>query len=191
MFRFYAGLGATGDFHDELISYAYERQILTDPNNIPYYLECLQAIGENRESEMLQTLAAIQESSGKISLKDIRSAYKNFALDFPVAYLDDDTIIGTFQSRVSDAPRQEPQLRRALKIIGQHRSSEKIQQVASNGRCVPRPASQGFFLRYLNQMLIFFSEVSNYEQAISWLGATEDIDDGFLVSMHCNKVSCE
>lgn len=31
--------------------------------------------------------------------------------------------------------------------------------------------------------------VSNYEQAISWLGATEDIDDAFLLSMHCNKVS--
>lgn len=137
LFSFYAGLGATANFHDELISYAYRQQNLVDPDNIPYYLECLQEIGENRGSEVLQTFAAIEASKGKISLKDIRSAYKDFALEFPSAFLEDSTIIGTFQSRVSDAPRQEAELRRALKIIGQHRSSEKIQQVASNGRCVP------------------------------------------------------
>lgn len=31
--------------------------------------------------------------------------------------------------------------------------------------------------------------VSNYEQAIAWLGATEDIDDSFVVAMHSTKVS--
>lgn len=126
----------TGDFHDDLITFSYHRQVESDPSGIPYYLECLQGIAEGRGSEALQTLAAIEASSDKISLKDVRSAYKEIGLDFPSANFDDDTVIGTFQSRVSDAPRQEAELRRALKIIGQHRSSEKIQQVASNGRCV-------------------------------------------------------
>lgn len=136
MYSFYAGLGTTGDFHDDLITFAYQRQVESDPVNIPYYLECLQGIAGGRGSEALQTLAAIEASSDKISLKDVRSAYKEIGLEFPSNPLDDDTIIGTFQSRVSDAPRQEAEIRRALRIIGQHRSSEKIQQVASNGRCV-------------------------------------------------------
>lgn len=136
MYSFYAGLGATGDFHDNLITFAYQRQVESDPTNIPYYLECLQEVAEERRSEALQTLAAIEASKDKISLKDVRNAYKEFGLDFPSILLDDDTVIGTFQSRIADAPRQEAELRRALKIIGQHRSSEKIQQIASNGRCV-------------------------------------------------------
>lgn len=133
---FYASLGAILDFHDDLIHFAYQRQIDTDPGNTPYYLECLQDIAEGRKSEALHTLAAIEASSDKISLKDVREAFKSFGLDFASSFLEDDIIIGNFQSRVSDAPRQEAELRRALKIIGQHRSSEKIQQVASNGRCV-------------------------------------------------------
>ena len=136
IYSFYAGLGATGDFHDNLITFAYQRQVESDPTNIPYYLECLQEVAEERRSEALQTLAAIEASKDKISLKDVRNAYKEFGLDFPSVLLDDDTVIGTFQSRIADAPRQEAELRRALKIIGQHRSSEKIQQIASNGRCV-------------------------------------------------------
>lgn len=136
LYSFYAGLGATCDFHDNLITFAYQRQVESDPSNIPYYLECLQEISEDRRSEALQTLAAIEASSDKISLKDVRSAYKEIGLEFPSTLFDDDTIIGTFQSRISDAPRQEAELRRALKIIGHHRSSEKIQQIASNGRCV-------------------------------------------------------
>lgn len=31
--------------------------------------------------------------------------------------------------------------------------------------------------------------ISNYEQAIAWLGATENMDDSFIVALHCNKVS--
>ena len=131
---FYASLGATVDFHDSLIIFAYKRQIDVDQKNTPYYLECLQGLGEGRKSEDLQTHAAIEASSDKISLKDVRNAYKDLGLDFNQELLDDDTVIGTFQSRVSDAPRQESELRRALQIIGRNRGSEKIQFIASKGR---------------------------------------------------------
>ena len=67
-------------------------------------------------------------------MRDIRLAYQAFGLAFPANNLDDDTIIGTFQARVSDAPKQEPELRRALVIIGQSRSSAKIQHIASNSK---------------------------------------------------------
>lgn len=77
---------------------------------------------------------AIEASSGKVSANDVRNAYKLLDLDLSSAFLDDDLIIGSFQSRAADAPRQEPELRRALQIIGQDRSSQKIQFVASKSK---------------------------------------------------------
>lgn len=185
--RFYASLGATADFHDDLIVFAYQRQIDVDPNNTPYYLECLQGLGEGRNSEDLQTQAAIEASSGKISLKDIKSAYKDLGLDFNQPLLDDDTIIGTFQARVSDAPRQESELRRALQIIGQSRSSEKIQFIASKGQFNGVHWSNYLCSRLINAYEV--AVVTNYEQALLWLGAANDINDEFLVSMYSVKVS--
>ena len=130
--RWYAGLGATADFHDELIEFSYERQVEVDSDNTPYYLDCLQGIARGRHSEALDTKVAIEASENRISLEDVRAAFKEFGLDSRAEY-DDDTIIGTFQSRIVDAPKQEANMRRALKIIGQSRRSEKIELVASQG----------------------------------------------------------
>ena len=137
--RFYAGLGAILDFHDNLLVFAYERQIGCDVGNTPYYLECLQGISKGRSekgsnSDELQTRVVIEESSGKVSLQDIRNAYAAFGLDMNSPYDDEDHIIGTFQSRVADSSRQEPELRRALNVIGQHRDSFRIQQFASDSK---------------------------------------------------------
>lgn len=101
-----------------------------DSYNTPYYLECLQGIAGGRHSEALDTSVAIEASQNRISLKDVKAAFKELGLDSRADY-EDDTIIGTFQSRVSDAPKQEAEMRRALKIIGQSRESDKIQFVAS------------------------------------------------------------
>ena len=122
------------DFHDDLIKFAYERQVICDEHNSPYYLECLQGIARGRDSEDLQTKVAIEASSGKISVQDIRDAYKSFGLEYPSIGHDDETIIGTFQSRVADAPRQESDLRRSLAVIGQARGSSNIQHIASNSK---------------------------------------------------------
>ena len=132
---FYSGLGAVGDFHDELLGFAYDCQIACDPKNIPYYLECLQAIAVGRDnSEDLQTKAIIEETEGRLSLNDIRQAYLRLGLNIKDTQLADDTIIGTFQARVADAPRHEAEIRKDLKIIGQDRSSERIKLVASQGQ---------------------------------------------------------
>ncbi|KAF6241209.1 hypothetical protein HO173_001003 [Letharia columbiana] len=158
----HAGLGATADFHDELIEFSYERQLEIDPYNTPYYLECLQGIARGRHSETLHTKVAIEASENRISLKDVRAAFKELGLDSRSDY-EDDTIIGTFQSRVSDAPKQETEMRRALKIIGQSRRSEKIEFVASQA-------------------------VTNYEQALLYLEASADFTDDFIVSMYTVKI---
>ncbi|KAL8760403.1 MAG: hypothetical protein Q9199_000027 [Rusavskia elegans] len=156
---FYPSLGAKLDFRDDLIKFAYERQLISDPEGTPYYLQALQGIAAGRNSEDLQTTVAIEASSGKVSAHDIRKAYSALGLDLGSEYLDDDHIIGTFQSRAADSPRQEPDLRRALQIVGQHRCSPSIQSMASK-------------------------TVTNLEQALSWLGATDDMDDNFVVAMY-------
>ena len=118
------------NFHDELIIFAYQRQIDVDTANSGYYLECLQAIAKGRNSADLDTKTLMEQTSDKVSNSDIRNAYKELAI--PADDIDDDTILGTFQARLADAPKhQEEELRRALKIIGADRCSRKIQDAAS------------------------------------------------------------
>lgn len=38
------------------------------------------------------------------------------------------------------------------------------------------------------QRLTMCVAITNLEQALSWLGATEDMDDGFIVAMYKVKV---
>ncbi len=137
MFRYYASLGATSEFSDPLLIFSYERQTSCDPDNAPYYLECLQDLAKGRESELLETKAVLMESEGQISRKDIHNAYRYFGMDPRSRELDDDTIIGNFRSRVGDAPRQETEMRRALGIIGLNRKSVKIQFEAANCEILP------------------------------------------------------
>ena len=129
---YYASLGATLDFSDSLLIFAYERQTASDPESAPYYLECLQDLAEGRKSDELMTKAVLMESEGQFSRKDIPKAYQYFGLNSSSRELDDETIIGSFRSRVGDAPRQEAEMRRALRIIGLDRKSVRIQSEAAN-----------------------------------------------------------
>ncbi|KAI9791044.1 MAG: ubiquitin-specific protease ubp2 [Candelina submexicana] len=160
----FASLGAVGDFSDDLIIFAYERQKLCDIDNAPYYLECLQDLGELRQSEILQTKAVMMQSEGEISTKDIREAYRYFGFDSQSSSLNDETIIGVFQSRLSDAPRQEADARLALRIIGQSRGSEKILHLA-------------------------LKSLTNAEQALGWLNAASDTPDDFIITMVTIKIT--
>ncbi|KAI9717372.1 MAG: hypothetical protein M1812_004724 [Candelaria pacifica] len=160
----YASLGAVGDFSDDLLIFAYDRQKLCDPDNAPYYLECLQDLGEDRKSEALQTKAVMMQSEGEISTKDIREAYRYFNLDPQSSSLDDQTIIGVFQSRLSDAPKQEADARLALRIIGQARGSEKIRHLA-------------------------LKSLTTAEQALGWLNADNETADDFIITMVTIKIT--
>ena len=139
LLRFYAGLGTLRNFHDELIIFAYQRQIDVDPANTGYYLECLQGIARGRNSDELETKTVMEKTSDKISNSDVRNAYKE--LGIPTKDIDDDTVLGLFQARLADAPKhQEEDLRRALKIIGADRVSRKIEEAASMGT-TPSPST--------------------------------------------------
>ena len=162
----YSGIGSVANLHDQLIIFAYERQKAVDHANLPYYLECLQTIAEGRVSEELSTKVAIEASGGQVSLKDIRNAYSSLGLGYRDLALTDDTIIGTFQARLTDSPRQEAELRQYLNIIGSHRDSAKLQSAAAK-------------------------TVNDYEQAISFLDATTDTPDPFIVSCYTVKIDAK
>ena len=140
----YAGLGAVKDFSDALIAFAYERQRNSDPQNSPYYLECLQGIAQGRESVDLQEKSVMAISMGEHTLKDIENAYKFFTISSDTAG-GDDHIIGLYKSRIEVAPRQKEEARQCLLIIGQARQSEKIQAIAND-----RAMSYEEALDYLN-----------------------------------------
>lgn len=146
--RYYASLGATSDFADSLLIFAYDRQTACDPRNAPYYLECLQDLAQGRKSEVLETKAVLMESEGQISRKDIEKAYQFFGMDPRARELDDDSIIGSFRSRVGDAPKQEAEARRELGIIGLERKSDKIQYEAANCERRPFTSSTTLCLHY-------------------------------------------
>jgi ubiquitin carboxyl-terminal hydrolase 25/28 len=125
----YAGLGAVGDFADELIIFAYERQHECDPKNRPYYLECLQGIAKGRGSADLHEKSVMAVSLGEHTLTEVEAAYRFFAIE-PDTREGDDHIIGLYESRIDSAPRQKDEARECLLIIGQARNSQKIQTVA-------------------------------------------------------------
>ena len=90
----------------------------------------------------------IEATSDKLSHRDIRVAYRELGLDRNDLQ-EDETIIGIFNSRVTDAPKQEPEMRRALKIIGQDRSSARIQSTASQGNSSFKSLLHGLVLTEL------------------------------------------
>ncbi|KAI9844919.1 MAG: ubiquitin-specific protease ubp2 [Sclerophora amabilis] len=158
-----ASLGARADFSDELLTFAFQRQRACHPVDAPYYLGCLQELASLRNSEKLGTEVAMMESAGEISSRDIDRAYQYFQISPLQTGLEDEFIIGTFKSRVADAPRHEAEARRHLQIIGVHRNSEVIEQVASN-------------------------RISTYSQALAWLGAQHLTTDDFITSLVASKV---
>jgi len=99
-------------------------------DDAPYYLSCLQGISELRKSEALQTVCAVELSEGKTSMRDIETAYKYFGFD-RYEKLDEDHVIGAFNSRLDDAPKQETEMRQSLALIGKDKKSAKIRDVAA------------------------------------------------------------
>ncbi|TAQ87337.1 hypothetical protein B7494_g4308 [Chlorociboria aeruginascens] len=128
---YYASLGITENFTDEMLSWAYERQCECDPSNKPYYLDCLSDLAKGRKSSDLEMKATMAISRGEYGLNDIEEAYKFFALE-PHSVEGEDHIIGLYKSRIEAAPRQKDEARNALLIIAKSRNSSKIEKVAND-----------------------------------------------------------
>jgi ubiquitin carboxyl-terminal hydrolase 25 len=148
---YYASLGAVGDFSDALLLFAYERQVLFDPVNSPYYFECLQEIARGRDSESLAMHVMTLASQGRFSRKDIWGAYQYFGIDpRHESYISDESIIGKFQARLPDVSEdQEVIMRQQLRTLGQARQSARLEQAASYCGFTPVCASSWPFFTKL------------------------------------------
>ena len=75
---------------------------------------------------------ALERSEGKFDYQQLSDAYRYFGHPAEGSLLDDEHIIGTFQSRAQDSPKQEAEMRGQLKIIGAHRRSKQILGIADD-----------------------------------------------------------
>lgn len=135
--------------------------------NRSYYFECLQDLANGRKSEELQVHVATLGSQGFYSRREVEAAYRYFnILPEHAIHLNDDHIIGSFKSRLSDmSPSMAEETRRQLRIIGDARNSTIIRDEAA-------------------------AALETYEQALSWLDLTQDQPDDFVVTMVSLKVRC-
>jgi hypothetical protein len=163
--RYYAGLGAVGDFSDALILFAYARQSAIDIDNRSYYYECLEDLAKGRKSEELDTQVAMLASQGFTSKRDIDQAYKYFGIDPAHApQINDEHVKGVYKSRLGDEGLSSaPKTRKQLKIIAEARDSALLRSEASD-------------------------TMETYEQALSWLELESTHDDDYATTMYAVKV---
>ena len=79
----------------------------------------------------------MERSAGKFDYRQLANAYQYFGFHVESPPSDDAYIIGNFQSRLQDAPLHGPQMREQLKVIGRHRNSNKILDIAEDCVCTP------------------------------------------------------
>lgn len=161
--RYFASLGALPDFADDLVEFAYDRQSLCDPERRPYYLECLQVVAENRNTEQLQIKVATLASENIVSRRDLSAAYRALGV---ASSESDERVLNLYHVLISDAgSAQQDDARQALYKIGLARGSQRLIKAAQQ-------------------------TMDTYEDALAWLGngASKDTADDMLLSLVALKV---
>lgn len=82
----------------------------------------------------METLVATEYSAGNFDLKQLNEAYHYFSLSPRDDGVTEDLIIGSFQARLQDSAMHEAEMRGHLRIIGAHRRSQRIKDVADDGK---------------------------------------------------------
>lgn len=124
-------LGCPEDASDQIVTVSYHLQTQVCPSKIPDYLSALTDIALTRSSEALQTEVQLELSKGRFDRERLMAAYRDFNLSIH-APLQDEYIIGVFESRLLDMPSHQHDLRDSLRIIGTFRGSQKIVATAEN-----------------------------------------------------------
>lgn len=163
--RSFTILGIPEDASDDLIIWAYQRQMAleTDAMHTAQLMTALEDVQTQRQSEKLSEQVAIEWSQGRYGEQAIADAYKSLGLP-PDNGLDEESIIGTFEARLLDSPSQGPEMRESLARIGEVRNSQRLIDYARN-------------------------ELATYDDALHYLGAEHSTDDQYLVAVYTAKVS--
>ncbi|KAF2085319.1 cysteine proteinase [Saccharata proteae CBS 121410] len=163
---YYASLGAIEDFSDDLLGFAFDRQVATDPENTPYYFECLEGLAHGRNSESLDIKRVTLRSEGFFSRSDVTKACEYFGLG-DVTFgrgVTDEEIINIFQLRLADTtPGLHHEVREHLRVIGQYRQSEVINDTAAD-------------------------TIKSPDQAFNYLGIDKNISEDWISTVAQNKM---
>jgi hypothetical protein len=131
----YAGLGAAQDFTNELLLYSFRRQVDWYPEASSYYYDCFSMVANKRRDDDLNIKTAMLASEGYFSREDVAAAYRYLGLQDSAGTATDDQILGTFEARLENSPRnQEAELREKLRVIGVARGSLTLTNAAENGK---------------------------------------------------------
>lgn len=158
-------LGVPQDAADDLVIFAYQRQTAMASTNFREHASLLSALEEvqrERNSESINQLVATEHSLGKNSHQSIATAYRTFDVQ-PHDKVDDDLIIGRFQSILQDSPTQYEQLREHLAVIAQDRNSKRLHDFVTN-------------------------RLATLDDALNFLGADQSTDDEFVITLYTSKV---
>jgi ubiquitin carboxyl-terminal hydrolase 25/28 len=133
----YTGLGALGDFSDNLLRFAFDRQVESDPYGMPFYFDCFKGLADKRGTEAMLMERVMLESQDYYGRDEIAKAYRYFMIEpHESQSLSDDQIRGLFETRLSSsASWQDQEIREKLKIIARSRGSKDLEDTAANGTC--------------------------------------------------------
>ena len=162
------------------MSFAYREQTRTNGREAPTYLTYLRKIAHSRRSELLETLVATEYSAGNFDADQINEAYRYFSISPRDEGVSDDLILGTFQARLQDAAKHETDMRGHLKVIGQHRNSQRIKDVAEDGELLLGVPSQ--------ITADVETALNTYEQALAFFDADPTVADEFVPTLFTTKV---
>lgn len=161
---YFASLGALSTFADSLIAFCFDRQLLCDVQQQPYYYECLKEIGSSRNSEDLHVKTSILASQGYYSRRELLEAYHYFGLSQDA---DELRIMNIYQARQSDLSSAEAE-----------RAREMLYKIGTScgSRLLMNTAQQ---------------KIETVDEALAWLGngVDKDTTDEALLNVLAVRVS--
>jgi ubiquitin carboxyl-terminal hydrolase 25 len=145
------------DFSDTLLTFAFDRQRDCDPQNTPYYFDCISEIAAQRKSsEDLILKLTLLKSEGFYSKRDVLDALRHFRFEANInslQYLDEQHVKGTYMNYIeATAVHTHAESREKLRVIAKAMNSKMLEDVAA-------------------------SEVETYEQALEFLGGDATTPD--------------
>ncbi|SCV68286.1 BQ2448_407 [Microbotryum intermedium] len=170
----YHFLGVTPDLADSVIEEVYKQQVQRCSAYTAHFLEAIHEINHDRHSDVLEMLIAIERSMGRVSLSDLRKAYKELGLDFDHSRsITDDEIALRFAQRREQVthPERRKVLKEAMKQVADQRDSEllKVMLLSANDD-EDRPAT-------------------SLEKAYKLLEATPDMSDDILSMIYDVRIA--
>lgn len=126
-------LGTLPNQNEDLLKYAYQRQVETDPANQRKYCSALQGLASNRSVDLqifTATEASLIEQNEISSQTPLAQAYTYFNLQ-PNCTEADDFVIRQYKVFGEQSPAQKVDHRKKLFLIGRERKSKLIMEQAA------------------------------------------------------------